>query len=425
ASQAELEAARAGARVALGASMPALGVEASAARSNNPLNVFSYRLAQGQATFADFGLEEYAGAGSLNTAPQALDAPGYANNYATGVVLRVPLYAGGRNTARLRAARALAEAARAGDAAARARLTLDVLQAYAGVQAAGALVTAAEQALTASASNLEAAERRLRQGLVIESDVLLAKAHRESARAALAAAQSGEIDQVESFRTLIGAPDSTLVPGAPVMVSLPQGTLTELQERALRSNPQLQSLAARAAASDDAQGAAAAANWPRVDLTLRHDWNADGLALRAPSNTFMATFSWELFSSGAQSAEVRRAAAEAAAARENYRGSVADTRLAVGRSFRAAQTAALIAEASRTAAAQASEAARLLSLRYAQGLATLAQLQESEAQRDRERARSIESAYQALLARAELRLLVDDLDPATLGGTPPAKPAGN
>lgn len=414
ASRAGAEAASAGVQAALGSALPSLGLEASAARSNNPLNVFSYRLAEQQASFADFGLGEYSGPGSISAVPTALNAPGYANNYDTGVVLRIPLYAGGRNVARLRAARALAEAARAGNDAARARLTFDVLQAYAGVEAAAALVTAAGQSLSAAESDLKTADLRFRQGLVIESDVLLARAQSESARAALAAAEAGSSDQLESFRTLLGAPESALVPGPAVNVPLPAGTLAELQQRALQVNPQLQALAAQAAASADARGAAAAGNWPRVDLTLRHDWNADGLALRAPSNTLMATLSWQLFSSGAQSATVQRAAADAEAARENYRGALDDTRLAVARVWRAAQTAGITAAASAAAAAQADEATHLLSLRYAQGLVTLAQLQASEAARDAERARSIQSAYQALLARAELRLLLNELSPAAL-----------
>lgn len=424
ASRAWVEAAQAGARAALGQALPSLGVEASVARSNNPLNVFGYRLAQEQASFADFGLGEYSGPGAVGAVPSALNAPGYANNYDTGVVLRVPLYAGGGNTARLREARALAQAARAGDSAARARLTFDVLQAYAGVQAAAALVTAAQQSLAAADSDLKTAELRFRQGLAIESDTLLARAHSESARAALAAAEAGESDQLESFRTLLGAPDSTLVPGAAVDVALPTGSLADLQARALAANPELQALAARAVASSDAGRATEAGNWPRVDLTLRHDWNADGLALRAPSNTLMATLSWDLFSSGAQSAAVQRASAEAEEARENYRSALDDTRLAVARVWRAAQTAGIGAQASAAAAAQADEATRLLALRYAQGLATLTQLQASEAVRDRARAQNVESAYRALCARAELRMLLAELGPDALTSTTTV-PAGS
>lgn len=415
AARADAEAAEAGTRQALGAALPSLGVELNAARSNNPLNVFSYRLAQRGASFADFGLAEFAGPGSAGSAPLALNEPGYANNYDTGVVLRVPLYAGGRNTARLAAARALAKAAQAGDAAARAGLTYDVLQAYAGVQAAAALASAAQLSLTAAESDLATAGSRFRQGLVIESDVLLARARRESAAATLAAAQAGERDQLDSFRTLIGAPASDFVPGAPVTVSLPGGTLTELEMRALAANPALQALGAEAQAGEARRSAAAATDWPQLDLSLRHDWNADGLALRTPSNTVMATLSWELFSSGAQSAAVARAAAEARAASARYADGADQTRLAVAQALRAAGTAATTASASALAATQSDEAARLLALRYAQGLATLSQLQDSEAQRDRARAESIESAYQALLARARVRLLVNELDPATLG----------
>ena len=422
ASRAEAEAATAAAGAALGNALPSLGVELSAARSNDPLSVFGYRLAERQASFADFGLGEYTGPGSANTAPSALNEPGYANNYDTGVVLRVPLFAGGRDAARLRQARALAQAARAGDEAARARLTYEVLQAYAGVQAAGALAAAARQSLDAADADLKTAESLFRQGMVVESDVLLAKARRETARAALSAATAGERDQLESFRTLLGVPHSEFEPGAPVSVPMPQGTLTELQNRAVTANPQLQALAQRANAGRAATDAVSAGDWPRLDLTLRHDWNADSLALRAPSNTVMASVSWQLFSSGAQSASVRRAEAQASAAAERYRGATDEVRLAVARAWRAAASAAITAQASALAAEQAAEAARLLALRYAQGLATLSQLQDSEARRDAARAQSVESTYRALLARAEVRLLVNELDPAKLAAAPVPAP---
>ena len=422
ASRAEAEAATAAASAALGTALPSLGVELSAARSNDPLNVFGYRLAERQATFADFGLGEYAGPGSVNTAPLALNEPGYANNYDTGVVLRIPLFAGGRDAARLRQARALAQAARAGDEAARATLTYEVLQTYAGVQAAGALAAAARQSLDAADADLNTAESLFRQGIVVESDVLLAKARRESARAALSAAIAGKRDQLENFRTLLGAPGSELEPGAPVVAPLPQGTLAELQSRALGANPQLQALAQQANAGRAATDAASAGEWPRFDLTLRHDWNADSLALRAPSNTVMATVSWQLFSSGAQSASVRQAEYQATAATERYSAAADNMRLAVARAWRAAESAATTAQASALASDQAAEAARLLALRYAQGLATLSQLQDSEARRDAERAQSVESTYRALLARAEVRLLVNELDPAKLAAAPVPTP---
>ena len=102
ASAAQVQAARAGVTEARGRALPQLSLELNAARSNNPLSVFGYRLAERGASFADFGLGEYTGPGSLNTIPAALNVPGYASNYDTGVVLSVPLFVGGADLAHIR-----------------------------------------------------------------------------------------------------------------------------------------------------------------------------------------------------------------------------------------------------------------------------------------------------------------------------------
>lgn len=429
ASAAQVQAARAGVTEARGRALPQLSLVLDAARSNNPLNVFGYRLAERGASFADFGLGEYTGPGFVNTAPAALNVPGYANNYDTGVVLSVPLFAGGADREHIKESRALLAAARQGDAAARAGLVYEVLQAYAGVRATRELATAARQALAAARVYAGTAASLYRQGIVIESDVLLAKAHEESARAALSAAEAEVLNQLDAFRLLIGRPGSDLVPGPAVKMPAPIATLRALEDQALAHNPQLLATRSREAAGEAATGAARAAFWPQVNLVLRHDWNADSPALRAPSNTVMALFSWQLFNSGAQYGALQRAAAEQRRAAAQYQATADAVRLAVDRTFRGAETAALQAQASDLIAAQARQAAHLLSLRYAQGLTTLAQLLDGQARLDAARAGRVQAHYAALLARARLRLLTNELDaaPATSSSTDAgtAKDQGN
>ncbi len=86
-SAAKIDAAQAAIKETRGHALPELGVEENASVSNNPLNVFGYRLAQGQASFADFGFAEFTGPNSLNITPAALNSPGYYDNFDTGIVL--------------------------------------------------------------------------------------------------------------------------------------------------------------------------------------------------------------------------------------------------------------------------------------------------------------------------------------------------
>lgn len=399
--------------------LPQLSLQVSAARSNDPLAVLGYRLAQRGATFADLGLGDYSGPGSLSLAPSALNAPGYVNNYDTGLVLDIPLFASGADAALTAAARARLAGAQSSKRSTRNELAFEVLRRYDGVHAAEQLFGAARLARQAAERDLATAESLFQQGVVIRSDVLTAQAHLAEARATEQAAEANYQNALDAFRAVLGLPPgSDIRPGAAVDVPLPAGDLSSLQNEALRNNPQLSSLRTELEARRAEVSAARAANGPRFDVLVRHDWNADTLALRAPSNTIMGVVTWKLFSSGAQSGALTAAVARRRQAEAQLAAAQTELRLKVAQRLRAAHTAAGEARASAEAATQAEEAARLLALRYAQGLSTLDALMNAQARLDRARAQAVVARYQAVLARAALRLTLDQLDPAA------AVPAG-
>lgn len=399
---------------ARGSGLPSLRVQFTAGRSNDPLAVLGYRLQQRGATFGNLGLSDYSGPDSAGTASAALNEPGYASNFNTATILTIPVYAGGADQARLLAAQAQRAAVTSSDAVIRAQMTFEVLRAYNGVAAAEGLLSAAQAAELAAKQNLSSAESLFKRGVVIESDVLMARAQVQQTRAAGQAAAAARDDALDAFRSVIGAKDGTaLLPAESVTLSLPALSLVALQDLAVQTNPQLQALRAIVTAKAAQRHGAQGAYWPRVDLVARHDWNADTAELRAPSNTVMGVVSWELFSSGAQSGSVDAATAEWRAAQADLAAAENSMRLETARRYRAAQTAALQARAAGSAAAQAAEAARLLSLRYEQGLSPLSSLLDAQSRRDSARAQTVEAAYQAVLARAGLLLAVNRLDPGS------------
>lgn len=395
-----------------GQGLPSLSLELKAAYSDDPVQAYSYRLAQRKLTFSDFGLGSYTGPADLNLAPSELNRPGYASNFNSAAVLRIPLFAGGGDQARTRAAEAYFEAAKFGNAATRALVTFEVLRAYDGVAAARLLLDAARSAQRAAEENVKNASALYKRGVTIKSDVLTARANLARSGAVVAAAKAARDNALDSFRMVIAAPaDSRSEPAAAVDVVLNKSPLVVLQNQAITANPHVRALSRTVAAHAEELRAARAANWPHVDLIARHDWNADTPALRAPSNTVMAVMRWNLFTSGAQRGGVD-------AARAEWRAAVADLaeakdmiRLEVAKRRRAAQVADAQAKAADAAATEASEAARLLNLRYAQGLTPLDNLLNAQARRDHGRAEAVAAAYRAVLARAQLLLALNRLDP--------------
>jgi len=71
----------------------------TAARSNDALNVFGFKLQSREATFRDFGLIDYKDLGDIDVKPSDLNYPKARNHFGAAVELRVPLYTGGRREA--------------------------------------------------------------------------------------------------------------------------------------------------------------------------------------------------------------------------------------------------------------------------------------------------------------------------------------
>lgn len=390
---------------------PALELQSSAGRSDDPLTVLGYRLAQRNATFANLGLGSYSGSGSLNEAPPDLNRPGYLNNFDTGVILTVPLFAGGNRHARLSAAKAQEAAVTAAGHVTRVQLMLDVLRTYDGVATARQLLDATQTARTAAAGDLKAAETLYRKGVVIKSDVLTAQANLDETNAAVEAASAAEADILDAFRSTLGArANDSLEPGKPVTVPLLSLDLHALQKLALQANPKIQELRETVAKRKADRRAAEADYWPRIDLVVRHDWNAESPAFRAPSNTVMAVMTWKLFTFGTRRGKVGARTGEWEAAKARLGAAEIALRQKVASRFRAVQVTAARSRAASAATRQAAEAARLLFLRYRQGLTPINTLLDAQARRDRTRSQAVESVYQAVIARAALLLAVGRLD---------------
>lgn len=419
-SRAQEAAANAAQRAAHGAGLPRLSLSVAGSRSDNPLSVFGARLSQRAATFADFGADQFTGPASLGVAPQRLDDPGAYDNFNTRLQLDVPLYTGGRAAAEAERAGRLAAAARLGDAAARQTLTYDVLAAYEGLRAARAEQQVTQAAGKAAAALLATTQRLYRQGAALKSDVLTAQVSLGQARLQEQAAANGASDALERLRILTGIPESETVRlGAAAVPVMPAGAPAQLAARALAANPGLRALERQVDAGRAGVTAARAAYRPSFSLVLQHEWNDRTLGLSAPSDTVAGVLKWNLFDFGVTSGDVSRARAEQDAASARLAQAQDDLRLDIRQAWRGARLAAQRVAVSESAAAEATEAQRILRLRYAQGVATLSDTLAGQARLDRARGERVRAEYQERLARAALLRALGELDLQHVGAAAP------
>ncbi len=412
ASQAQIESARAAIMETRGAGLPKLNLDMNAARSDNPLNVFSYKLSQGNVSFADFGLGQYTGPGSLNTLPQALNSPGYYSNYNAGFKLLIPIYAGGEHIAKRKSADSLLQAAQQGDQAARMQLAYDVLQAYEAVLASRKLVLIAQDAVSAAIEYSKTTRGLYQQSLVIDSDKLLADTWLRSANLALISAKAEWQNHLDEFRSLVGQPTALLTPGETTRFPETRLPLSSLTCKALANNARLRALQSTIRASRANVEAVNANSRPQVNLQLRQDWNGNAAGAGLSSNLVALGMNWELFSSGEQSGAVKKARAEVKQA-TFQRDDVANTiRLSIKQARRAEKLASLQYQVSKENARQARSVVHRLASRYGRGLVPLGQLLESQMRLNEAKNQCVQSQYNRVLARGRLLMLTNELIPS-------------
>lgn len=181
-----------------------------------------------------------------------------------GVVLRQPIYEGGRVRANISAAQARIASARATLRATELAVITDTVTAYSDVLRSEALVRLNEGQVKVLEQQLRASRDRFEVGDLTRTDVAQSEARLAAASANLQAARAQLSMSRQAYRRLVGREPQNLAP-LPPLPPIPQ-TAEEARDSALISNPSLAAsrLTERAAAED--VRAAKAGRGPSVGL---------------------------------------------------------------------------------------------------------------------------------------------------------------
>ncbi len=403
-SESQVAAAHAAILESRGHALPKLDLEWHAARSDNPSNVFAYKLAQGNATFADFGFEQFSGPASLELKPDALNNPRDYNHFNTGVVLNIPIYSGGKNWAEAKRGEYLLLASRQGSVKARAELTYHLFQVYEGIRTADAVIQVTKAHLQASNVILSYTQSLLTQSLVIQSDVLMAENFRRRAQASLQTAIIEREAQLHNFAILLGKPKQNYKPGIQFKPTI-KLSKSWLAKQALLSNAELQALKLRSDAEHEKIHMIEARSKPQIQFQVRHDWNSRNPIPERGSSTALLSMNWNVFNSGEQFGATQKAAAEYQQANLEYQANVERLLLAINSAVHNAEIAELQIESARVIARREAEIARDLKNLYGQNATPLGQLLEAQTQLTAARIQEHVAQYQLSLIKAQLLTL--------------------
>ena len=392
-------------------SWPKLDLQVNGARSNNPMSVFGYKLSQGNASFADFGAEQYTGPSTLYTKPNVLNHPGYYSNLDTAFNLTVPIYSGGKIKAQQEQTRSLLRSAQHGNEQAQNQLAYQLYASYEGFLTANQLTHVAENQVARAKVFLETTNALKKQSITLDSDVLMAEAYLNSSTLGLSNAQLQAENELDNFRTLLGNPNSTLIPSQHTDLNRQNAQLDTLISQTMNHNASIKTLTSRVQAEKATIQASQALYKPQVNLQLRHDWNGNTLGSGLPSDTVALGANWTLFSAGDRAGAVQSASANVKRAQFELDEQRNQLKLLLRQLTRNEAQFRYELELNRQLVHKEEEVINKLRQRFGRSLVPLGALLESQMKLTQSKAQELQVLHQLRLNQAHILMLTNQLIP--------------
>jgi outer membrane protein TolC len=410
ASRAQIEQAQAGLDQAKGYRWPKVTFGMGATVTDAALNVFGTKLSQRNATFNDFGASEFTGS-NYATAPKALNYPGFIPNFNPAFEFQLPVYDGGLIRGGIDQAEAYVKAAQNGDQAARQKVIFQVLQAYQGIHTARAFLKVAQQGEAAAASQVKMMESLVKGGVIVKSDLLSAKVRYQEVQIQRMQAENGVSKAQDQLHLLLGVPlAQPLNIGPQVEIKTTAGDTAQLRQTAVNNNPGINALRKMMDVDKAKIDIAKAAYMPQVGIMFRQDWFGPSPSLNVTATTVGLNAVWTAFDGGVTSAIVQRARA----AQSENQAKLAQAEAGIAFQVEDARRSAVEAEqrlaARQLGREQAEEAASMVNKRYANGVATITEQLGAQAQLDKARADVVAAEYDVAIQRANLKLVLGQLE---------------
>lgn len=370
--------------------------------TTNPVYVFGNLL--GQEAF-----------GAANFDPAFLNEPDALTNFQTRLVVRQPLYTGGKIRNGMEAARAGSEAAAAERERTRQQVVHQVLDAYTGAVLADSHLQVAQEALATSAAHVALVTDLREAGLVVESDLLQVRVRRTEIEEIVIRAESAISVSRARLNMILGLPqadDHTLenpCESSPC-AAVSDLSLDDLIDEARATRTDLQASALREQAAERMVRLARAARRPEIGAGGMYEANAEDFIGADGTNwSVTAGLRWTLFAAGEARAQVARREAERSMANHASELLAESVELEVRTAFHELAAARKRTERTSLAVELAGAGLRIVEDRYREGLATLVELLDAETALTAARTREVAARRDLLLADAALKLAVGRL----------------
>jgi outer membrane protein TolC len=402
ASEMSVSSASAGLDEARAGLFPRVDLRSTAMRTNSPLNVFGTKLLQQSVTANDMALT-------------TLNNPSPITNYQNSVTASLPVFSGGATFGRIDEAKYGLQASMHANTMERQRVIYQVIQSFAGLEAARAMETVAKQAEKSSEEHLRVANSLFARGMVVKSDVLNAKVHLEDSQVAVITANNAEARTLDHIRALLNLDaDSPLDIKEGINLPAPIQSLAQLTEMALHKRPDLLALQSQGEVAEADRTVARAGMLPHVNLVATEEWNDPRFQLRHSNYQIAAMIDLNIFAGGRDKAAMEKARAEHSRLEFQIIDKSHQIKNEVADAYRGLHEVDQRLQSRQEALAQAEESLRITDSRYKAGLERMADLLLAQTQLDQARADVIQARFDQIVTRAQLYMAAGQLTPEVL-----------
>ena len=343
--------------------LPNVEVSYTAAKTNDPLTAFGFKLQQETVTAADFN-------------PALLNDPEDIENYNAQLQVQQPLINVDAWAAR-RAAKSKVDALSYKGEYTKAYIEFMVKRAYYGVQLANAQKEVVEKALVAAESAQKLTEDNLKQGYVKDADLMSVKVRVLELKSKLEDAKDAVASAGEFLAFLINKQGNVIVPTdqleavSPLIVS---DSYSVEQRNDVKSMEKVKDAYLKMSRYEKLKFA------PRLNAFGMVNYHDDEL-LGTDANSWMvgAKLQWSLFSGGKNLSAAKKSKVRYLQAETEYNEYVAKSNMELNKAQRTFTVATIKLEADKMAKEQAAEELRIRFNRYEQGVERTTDLLVAEA----------------------------------------------
>lgn len=373
--------------------LPQVTLEETAVSTNDPLNVFGFKLKQEEVSTPDFN-------------PALLNAPDPYQNFNTKLQVRQPLF----NPDQLYRRSATRNQLHAADEqlqGTRYYARFQVTDTYYQLLLADEQLSVVNTALKAARENEKQANDFFAQGMISKADYLAAAVRVRDLLSQQSQAENRIRSVQENLRFLLGIEETVVIEPTDSLQISPVST-DFIPDISIGQNSSVKAMQYRVRAARKMLTSSKLAFAPRLNLFGSYAFNDDVL-LGSRGESFMlgASLKWNLFSGFSQAGKIMQSRAALKKAEVAYRSQSLKTRKDIQQTRRSIRQARKQYDYASASVNQVREDLRIRSDRYRQGMEKTYDLLQAEARLSRARLQRLSAIYQYNAGLARLEMLLE------------------